>query len=357
MTLEVITFMVGNVGNSNNSIYTNTGDKVVGKKTTTTNTTSTQKTDIKPTNTTTTTNNPPNDKVIIKNNLTSKPTYNFEPTFDLCIPDATFVTKKQSFTNLKDVQVVVPMNFMETGKSIDVKIKEISDKYFKDGKIMNSKVKEFEKDMQKLLSNNESRKELIQLFKLDSNVNEKHLLIASALESDDIKRNCIGCDEQKIKENVFPVASAILNRALGNNLLKAAAYQSKTNSDSLKDFKPISIYSIVTEAGQFSISPKFKSITKNLEKKDVTKNENLKINKEVVDNVLNGTTKFKIGDKEFDSSNMFFFQNKAISTSNTTYGVAFKSPNNHVFSTYSSSKQMPYAVFSSFSMKSINWNQ
>jgi len=345
--------MVGSVGNSNNN-------NIIQNTTLKTNTDKLVKPNEKKLETTS--NNINNDdNLAIENKLI--PVSSFEPTFNLSFRDATTVSKNLDLFNLKfDLKNVTAdslINELQGKVKINDSIKSLSDKFFTDGKIKNSKTKDLEKAIESLLSNTDTRKDLIQVFKLDSKMNEKCLVLASTLESDDIRRTSIDGDEQKVKENVFPVGVAILNRTIATNIVRAASHQSKTNNASLDGFKPLSIYNIVTEPSQFSISAKFKAMAKNLhaDKKDITDNSNLELHRELIKDVLSGSTAFKIGEKDCDASNVFYFQNKSLSSSNTTYNIAFKSPNKHVFSTYCDSKKTPYAIFNSFDSKLINWNK
>lgn len=218
-----------------------------------------------------------------------------------------------------------------------------NDSNFHGSKIKESAFESIEQSVDELLNDTAKRKVLIEYFNLNSSQNIHDLVSATGLEA--------GYNDYR---EVFPVGATFINRALSNNILKAARTIKKNGVEALKDFKPMTINDMVMETNQFAISKGQYRTNSNRHKENPDRDDkyvSFPLNNQVVNDLLAGQVNFTDWEgNEVNTSDFYFFHKASF------HEVKLKTPNGHRFAKYASSKESSYPILNSFNRPHINWN-
>jgi len=219
-----------------------------------------------------------------------------------------------------------------------------SEKLFIGGRIRQSTSKELEAEIQKMLSDKDTRKSLINYFDLDSAANRSDLASATGLEA----------GYQDYKE-IFPVGATILNRALATNVIRSARQFQSKGETALDNYQPISIRDVIMENSQFAISKsRFRTVSTwhQQDPNRADRHANFTLNNQVIDDLYAGQSSFKDWDNNsVDASELYFFHKAGFPS------TKLKTPNGHRFATHQTKKEVYYPIFNSFNMSRINYNK
>ena len=196
-------------------------------------------------------------------------------------------------------------------------------------------MKSYETEINKVLSNPENRKNLVEYFKLNDPENKSSLVRAMSMES--------GFSEYS---DMFPVAGVMLNRALSQNLVQSAS-NFKVYGDKGLKLTPRNIDQVIKEAGEFAINKKeynnrkpelelFIKSGKAVNQRDYSKNL------EVAEDLFAGKNTFDFKGKTVNISPLYYF-----SKGKGSYPqINLKTENGHHFSTHFDLKRFPFSTHS-----------